>query len=177
MCSAIDVADYILEEKGRMSTFQLQKLIYYCQAWGLAVNGAGMFPEPVKAWANGPVVYDVFQRHAGRYTVVASDMGGDRTRIPDEALPVLDAVIASYGGLTGDEIRDLTHSEAPWADAYNGQSGLAAATISDDAMRDYYAGLRDGDERTRRAHHVPHFVVEPVIRLDEEDFDWLTSQL
>lgn len=177
MCNAADVADYILQEKGRLTAFQLQKLLYYCKAWGLVVNKSEVFPEPVKAWENGPVVYDVFKQHAGRRTVVASDLNGDKDMIPPQYLPVLDAVISSYGSLSGDQLRDLTHSETPWKEAYNGTNGLTAGTITDDAMEDYYSSLQASDMTRQQKHHVPHFVVEPVIHVSEEDFEWLTSQL
>ena len=39
MCKAIDVAAYILNERGRLSGFQLQKLLFYSQAWCLVTPG------------------------------------------------------------------------------------------------------------------------------------------
>ena len=77
----------------------------------------------------------------------------------------------------GDDLRDLTHAEEPWKDAYNGNNGLKAATISDESMHDYYSRLMNSDETTRRNHHVPHFTVRPVVDINEKDFEWLTSQL
>ena len=35
MANAFDVAAYILEKKGEMTTLKLQKLVYYAQAWSL----------------------------------------------------------------------------------------------------------------------------------------------
>ena len=32
--SAVDVAAYILDQKGPMTAMKLQKLVYYGQAWG-----------------------------------------------------------------------------------------------------------------------------------------------
>lgn len=36
VAAVFDVAKYILEKQGRMSTWKLQKLCYYSQAWSLA---------------------------------------------------------------------------------------------------------------------------------------------
>lgn len=177
MCNAIDIADYILQEKGRLTAFQLQKLLYYCKAWGLAWGGESLFPEPISAWQDGPVVYDVYKHHARQYSVIADDFHGDRTKVPVDYLPMLDGVLSAYGRMSGNALRDLTHTEAPWLDAYNGHNGLQAATIDDDSMKTYYSNLMDSDYRTREQHHVPHFPVRPVITVNEEDFDWLTSQL
>jgi uncharacterized phage-associated protein len=35
MTSVFDVAQYILRRKGQMTTWKLQKLVYYSQAWSL----------------------------------------------------------------------------------------------------------------------------------------------
>lgn len=177
MCSALDVADYVLQEKGRLTAFQLQKILYYCKAWSLVWGGAPVFEEPIAAWGDGPVVYDVYEKHAHRYSVIADNIHGNRKNVPVDYMPLLDGVLASYGTMNGDELRDLTHRETPWRDAYNGHNGLKAATISDDSMLDYYSTLLDSDEATRLDHHVPHFTVRPIIELNEEDFECLTSQL
>lgn len=177
MCGALDVADYILQEKGRLTAFQLQKLLYYCKAWSLVWGNAPVFGEPIAAWGDGPVVYDVYKRHAHQYSIIADDIHGDRDKVPADYMPLLDGVLSSYGRMGGDDLRDLTHAEEPWKDAYNGNNGLKAATISDESMHDYYSRLMNSDETTRRNHHVPHFTVRPVVDINEKDFEWLTSQL
>ena len=49
-----DVAAYILEQKGSMTTMKLQKLVYYSQAWSLVWDEKPLFEEAIEAWANGP---------------------------------------------------------------------------------------------------------------------------
>ena len=50
MASVFDVAKYILQKSGSMSTWKLQKLCYYSQAWSLAWTEApismGRVPRP-----------------------------------------------------------------------------------------------------------------------------------
>jgi hypothetical protein len=53
--TVFDVAAYILEKKGEMSAWRLQKLVYYSQAWSLVWDERPLFDEPIQAWANGPV--------------------------------------------------------------------------------------------------------------------------
>ena len=53
MAHVVDVAAYILEDLGSVSTMKLQKLAFYSQAYYLAEHGATLFPEAFEAWANG----------------------------------------------------------------------------------------------------------------------------
>ena len=52
----IDVATYILERTGTVTTMKLQKLAFYSQAQHLAQYGSSLFPEDFEAWRGGPVV-------------------------------------------------------------------------------------------------------------------------
>ena len=61
MVSAHDVAAYILEEHGPLSAMKLQKLVYYSQAWSLVWDDRQLFREAVEAWANGPVVRELYE--------------------------------------------------------------------------------------------------------------------
>ena len=45
MASVSDVAAYILQQQGAMTTWKLQKLIYYSQAWSLVWDDDALFPE------------------------------------------------------------------------------------------------------------------------------------
>ena len=69
MCSIVDVADYILEKYGTMTTMKLQKLAFYSQARALVVNGMPLFDEDFEAWANGPVSPALYALHKGRFLV------------------------------------------------------------------------------------------------------------
>lgn len=66
MASVLDVAAYILERRGSMTAMKLQKLVYYSKAWHLVWDEESLFNEPIQAWANGPVVYDLYLEHKGR---------------------------------------------------------------------------------------------------------------
>ena len=45
MANVFDIAKYILEYAGPMSTMKLQKLCYYSQAWSLVWDDEELFPE------------------------------------------------------------------------------------------------------------------------------------
>ena len=65
----LNVARYIIEQCGSMTTMKLQKLTYYCQAWSLAWDGEPLFEEDFQAWANGPVSPELYQHHRGFFRV------------------------------------------------------------------------------------------------------------
>lgn len=56
---AEDVAKYLLVKKGSLTGFQLEKLLYYCQAWSLAVDKEPLSDNEIRAYQNGPVVPNV----------------------------------------------------------------------------------------------------------------------
>ncbi|MBQ1165829.1 DUF4065 domain-containing protein, partial [Streptomyces sp. A73] len=57
-----DVAAYILHKEAPMSALKLQKLCYFASGYHLAWEGRPLFREPFEAWANGPVVYDLYDQ-------------------------------------------------------------------------------------------------------------------
>lgn len=123
MASAHDVAAYILDSFGRpMSTMKLQKLVYYSQAWGLVWDeppDAPLFGEPVQAWADGPVVRALYEKHRGEYSV-DSWPWGDASRLTPTQRETIDAVLDYYGRRSGHWLSELTHMEDPWRNARRG---------------------------------------------------------
>ena len=143
-----DVAAYILEKHGPMSSMKLQKLIYYSQAWHLVWEDEPLFDAEIRAWANGPVVYEVFHAHQGQYTVEAPWNSGNSARLTKAARGTIEAVLGTYGQLTGQQLSALTHAEAPWRDA---RVGLAATDrgntpITADALAEYYGAVALADD-------------------------------
>lgn len=51
MTSIFDVAAYVLDKLGVMTTMKLEKLCYYSQAWSLVWDERRLFPERFEAWA------------------------------------------------------------------------------------------------------------------------------
>lgn len=146
--SAHDVAQFVLGRLGEMTTMKLQKLVYYCQAWSLVWDERPLFGERIEAWANGPVIPDLYAVHRGRFTVSLWDKG-DATRFDGEAVETMDAVIGYYGDKTAQWLTDLAHDEAPWQQARAGlalgERGSQEITLA--SMHEYYLGLcADGEE-------------------------------
>lgn len=143
MTSVHDVAAYILKQSGdAMTTMKLQKLCYYSQGWSLAWDDVPLFHEDFQAWANGPVCYDLFDCHRGRFQV-QDWKWGDPDKLSADQRETVDAVLASYGKLTGQQLSDKTHAERPWVETRGGLSEGAgsSAPISKDLMQEFFGGL------------------------------------
>lgn len=142
MVSAHDVAAYILSKCGEMSAMKLQKLVYYSQAWSLVWDDAVLFNDPIEAWANGPVVRSLYDRHRGAFRVKTWPIGKPSKLNPKQRATV-DAILAFYGEKTSQWLSELTHQERPWRDARKGlgPSERGSNKITSAAMVEYYSSL------------------------------------
>lgn len=142
--SVLDVAAYILQKRGRMSAWKLQKLCYYAQAWALVWDDRHLFRERIEAWANGPVVPALYKRHRGRFNIQTIG-DGDPSKLDPELRETVDIVLDAYGDDPAASLSALTHREPPWIEARQrarlqpGERGNAE--IHPDAMAEYYGGL------------------------------------
>lgn len=137
-----DVAAYILQKMGTMTTMKLQKLVYYSQAWSLVWDEEPLFEEVIEAWANGPVVRDLFDYHRGMYEISAMPIGNPRL-LNKEQQETIDAVLKYYGDKSAQWLIELTHMEDPWVQARKGLPKLERGNriISLDTIADYYSSL------------------------------------
>ncbi|MHB8224431.1 Panacea domain-containing protein [Acidithiobacillus sp.] len=143
MASALDVAAYILQKHGRMTTMKLQKLVYYAQAWALVWDEKPLFSERIEAWANGPVCPDLYCAHRGFYAVDTHEIEGKPGNLTSRESETVDAVLKYYGDKPAQWLIELTHIEAPWIDARGSTPPGAASNveISLASMADYYSSL------------------------------------
>lgn len=144
MNTVYDVAKYVLDKKGSMSTMKLQKLVYYCQAWSLAWDDVPLFNEDFEAWANGPVCPELFEKHKGMFIVDGSLF----QTLPScyfsiDEKETMDNVLTYYGDRKPHWLSELTHLEDPWKIARIGYPLGASCNvvISKESMQQYYGGL------------------------------------
>lgn len=144
MATVFDVAKYILQKQGAMTAMKLEKLVYYCQAWSLVWDSKPLFPEKIEAWANGPVVPDLYQVHRGMFSVDVSVFKMGKTEnLSKEEKETIDAVLETYGDKSPQWLSELTHNEDPWKNARNGLPvGVGGnREITASAMVEYYESL------------------------------------
>lgn len=144
MVSVFDVTKFILSKMGSITAMKLQKLIYYCQAWSLVWDGEPLFEQRIEAWASGPVVYDLYQWHKGKYRIDKSDIDFDDIRnLSKDQKETISSVIEYYSDKSPQWLSDLTHMEDPWRMARkglaDGERGRQEITLG--SMEEYYSSI------------------------------------
>lgn len=147
MATVYDVARYILrkfgqEERLPVTTWKLQKLVYYSQAWSLIWDDEPLFDSRIEAWANGPVSPDLYKMHRGAFKISDIDVGNPDA-LTEREKETIDIVFGHYGRKTAQYLSELTHRERPWMEAREGlDPGEAGNTeITQEAMAEYYGSL------------------------------------
>lgn len=142
MATVHDVVKFILRRCAPVSAMKLQKLLYYSQAWQLAWEGKPLFRARIEAWANGPVIPEVYTHHRGSFTITEWPLGDYRNLTKDER-ETTDAVLNFYGDKSPLWLSELTHMEAPWKDARKGfrPGDRCGNEITRESMGRYYAEL------------------------------------
>lgn len=148
----IDCAcDYIIQSLSsggeNVVLIKLQKLLYYSQAWHLAFYKTPLFDGKFQAWVHGPVnrfIYDRFCSTKILYSPLSiRDLrsGWESMILPDHELQHINGILEVYGGLTGSQLENMTHSEDPWIQARTGlePNQRCERDINEALMQSYYA--------------------------------------
>lgn len=141
---ARDIAEHFLAFANECGSFisnlKLQKLLYYAQAWHLAIYKHPLFPEKFQAWVHGPVIPELYHTYKvfGSKPIEAESVA--KLQCDQEIQDFLDELVDEYFDLDAYTLELLTHREDPWKNARNGLSPDApsSAVISEDEMEAYY---------------------------------------
>lgn len=148
--SARDISNWLLmwadEEEGEdagLTNLKLQKLLYYAQGHYLAQAGTPLFRDTIQAWAHGPVVPSEYHRlkayGSGPISLDAAspeDFDWDAYRdIEGHLIKVWN----TYGKYAAWALREKTHQEAPWLDAFD--AAAHNVVISNDSMERFFRSL------------------------------------
>lgn len=128
-----------------LSNLKVQKLCYYAAGLISAVRpegGAPLFQDSIEAWQHGPVVPSQYYRFKEYGSGDISPVEGFDFDIFDpEDLRVLNDVYNFYGQYSAWKLRNMTHEEAPWLNAYARQN----RTITPNELRAYFLTEIDQD--------------------------------
>ncbi|MCP9750460.1 Panacea domain-containing protein [Ferruginibacter sp. HRS2-29] len=119
------IADYFIalsnETQSPITNLKLQKLVFYAQAWNLAILKKELIAEDFEAWVHGPVIPELYKDYSsfGWKPILREDLTSEvfselKKTIDDEVLKVLGEVEYEYFGLQAYELEKLTHNEDPW---------------------------------------------------------------
>ena len=143
--AVLDVSAYIfkrLNKLGPVEAIKLQKLLYYCNAWSLADRHMPLFHDEIQAWKHGPVVASIYPLHRGKIDLTTWSYGRPED-LSTEDRELVDNVVDTYGGLSGWRLRNLTHQEKPWKEAWDKarQGEILRVPIDPEITGDFYRGM------------------------------------
>jgi uncharacterized phage-associated protein len=118
-----------------MSAMKLQKLCYFAYGYHLAWEDRQLFPEPFEAWANGPVVYELYDLHRGRFSLGRDDIAGDPLALDDNERESVNIVLENFRAYSAHELSAMTHQPGPWLDARE-RAGVTDLQRSNEELRD-----------------------------------------
>ena len=183
MLDARDVARFLVqpgycaespEESIQLCPMRLQKLLYYCQGWCLALLGKPLFHQEIEAWENGPVVRDV-------YDVVTSQRGGiDPTQYGNPKLgiqgPIADLIHMIWQEHTQyspEQLSAMTQSEPAWLEArqFLPETEGSSNALSHDTMAWYFEQLADELSEANRKPGWPQASPQEVWQSDLDYYE------
>lgn len=118
--SVLDVAAYLSKQyydgyihDSRLTTMQLQKLAFFCQAYSLGWFNKPLYQESFYDYKDGPVSKTLYDVHKGKLIVTDDMFSSDHEFSPSERY-VMDSILYAFGRYSGDELSDITHCDGPW---------------------------------------------------------------
>lgn len=144
--TALAVAEYFVwisnKEGNPVTNKKLQKLIYYAQAWSLALKDKKIFEDKIEAWVHGPAVRAVYGKYkVCGFSAIHEEVSEDEiNKIPAEVKKLLNDVWKVYGKFDGEYLEVLSHSEDPWQKARQGLEPNVGSEneILPDEMKAFY---------------------------------------
>jgi uncharacterized phage-associated protein len=141
--TASEIADYFIyvanDTGSFISNLKLQKLVYYAQAWHLALYDTPLFDEDFEAWVHGPVIPSLFEEYKKfRWTPILKHV--EKPKFSPELEEFLEEITEVYFIREGLELEMMTTREAPWLEARKDlpRSEHSDAIISKQLMKEYY---------------------------------------
>ncbi|MEO0351559.1 MAG: type II toxin-antitoxin system antitoxin SocA domain-containing protein [Cyanobacteria bacterium P01_A01_bin.15] len=143
MLSCFDIANYFIwlanETGSFISNLKLQKLVYYAQAWHIALYDTPLFEEDFQAWVHGPVIPSLYQKYKsfGWQPILEETL----PEIPESVSQFLREVAEEYFPCDAYELERMTHAEDPWCWARGELPSDSPSNeiIKKEWMKEYYA--------------------------------------
>lgn len=131
-----------------ITNLKLQKLVYYAQAWNLAVCKTELISEDFQAWIHGPVVPELYNCYKDFKwnPIVREDLSEEAlktiySKLSGLSQEVLSDVVEEYFCMDAYALEKSTHNEQPWLQARIGLAEDEPSTniISKDSMIEFYS--------------------------------------
>ena len=115
----------------------LQKLLYFCQGYSLALHGKPIFPEECEAWFHGPVYKEIYHLFKDfKYSPIEDEhfiiLNNGKDSLNEKEKEIVDLVSATFGAYSGKTLETITHNEDPWKET------MPNFTIKNELIKKYY---------------------------------------
>ena len=120
---AQEIAEYFIVQginaDEPVSKLKIQKLCYYAQGLYLALYNKPLYEEQIQAWTHGPVCPELFDLYKVNPNHIIPEIENyDPDTLNQDTKDFLDEVNKVYGQFSAWKLRDMTHSEPPWMEAF-----------------------------------------------------------
>ena len=152
--TASELGDYLLRKVNRpageaINLMKLNALLYFCEAWSLAVFDRELIAEEIQAWDHGPVVYSVWEKLSmkGWNDLAADDLNAE-TQLDEDTVSLLDDVYLAYGEFSTPDLENMIKKDAPWKDARRGLPAwdLSKKPMSKSTMTKFYKAAFEAEQ-------------------------------
>ena len=145
------LADALLHgsrERGDILTpLKLQKLMFYADAWNMALYDEELTSEKFQAWIHGPVAVSQYRRFKDyRWRPITADI-----QAPDLDPKVsnhIEEILDVFGVENAIALEQMTHQEEPWLRARGGLADTEACNtpIDKELTKRYYRSIAENAE-------------------------------
>lgn len=141
--TAAKIACYFIYLANQTGSFinnsKLQKLVYYAQAWHLALYDTPLFEEDFEAWSPGSVIPGLFEEYKKfGWKPILKEV--DRPDFPQKLDNFLEEIARDYLICDNFELEVMVHRESPWLEARKGlrMDEHGDTIISKESIKKYY---------------------------------------
>lgn len=143
----IDVANFFIDiinsdEEGSVTNLQLNKIVFFAQAWSLVLKNKPLFDEDFRAWDYGPVlpsIYHKFKDYGKQYIARVSDNIFEDV-FDNETIDFLLDVYREYSKYSATELVNLTHVKGGvWDQIRSKNKKKRNEIIPKDLIKEYYS--------------------------------------
>ncbi|TAG53904.1 MAG: DUF4065 domain-containing protein [Oscillatoriales cyanobacterium] len=130
-----------------INAYKLQKLVYYAQAWHLAIYGTPLFNADFQAWVHGPVIPDLLEKYQSQFSWEPIVERIERPKLSEEIGEFLEEVADAYLEYDDETLErmicgEMPCGEMPWLEARGDlpRDESCHGIISQESMKQYYSG-------------------------------------
>ena len=123
-----------------ITPMKLQKLLYYCQGYSLALIGKPIFVEPIEAWEYGPVIDSVYQEYRKyKNEIIPEKEAKDFENLDETVKSIAKFVVDEKKWLSAYALSNATHNEFTWKSTFDAEKSFHNDIISNEKMKKFFS--------------------------------------